>query len=253
MRLSSLSEYNKYLKQWIARRANLEDDCTGHFFEGRFRSIVLLNELARLMCALYVLLNPVTAGVAARVEDCEETSLQTLMRSARRLASQRRGVTRRETGALLAEIERMPVEPAIPAQRVARLVGSSTSLEHPRVPAWLRSGRHDASPPRPALDIALGEFLRRLRHAESRITAMASARLDTIESSLGSTSAEGVCFVNWLVNMTRRSELPRGTVAGDAASMVTEAVRRGMRRVVDALGVDRVAPFSPSGTRAGPS
>ena len=32
----------KHLKQPVARRANLEDDCTGHFFEQRFYSGALL-------------------------------------------------------------------------------------------------------------------------------------------------------------------------------------------------------------------
>ncbi|MDE0191409.1 MAG: hypothetical protein OXQ90_08630, partial [Gammaproteobacteria bacterium] len=34
--LGSMSHFMKHLKQPIARRANLEDDCTGHFFEQRF-------------------------------------------------------------------------------------------------------------------------------------------------------------------------------------------------------------------------
>jgi hypothetical protein len=35
----------KHLKQPIARPANLEDKCTGHFFEGRFYSGALLGLL----------------------------------------------------------------------------------------------------------------------------------------------------------------------------------------------------------------
>ena len=36
--LGSLSAFMKHLKQPIAWRANREDNCTGHFFEGRFFS-----------------------------------------------------------------------------------------------------------------------------------------------------------------------------------------------------------------------
>ena len=41
--LGSMSHFMKHLKQPIARRANLEDDRTGHFFEQRFYSGALLD------------------------------------------------------------------------------------------------------------------------------------------------------------------------------------------------------------------
>ena len=52
--LGSMSDFMKHLKQPIARRANLEDDCTGHFFEQRFYSGALLTEevlIAAMACA----------------------------------------------------------------------------------------------------------------------------------------------------------------------------------------------------------
>ena len=36
--LGSMSHFMKHLKQPVARCANLEDGCTGHFFEQRFYS-----------------------------------------------------------------------------------------------------------------------------------------------------------------------------------------------------------------------
>ena len=62
--LGSLSHFMKHLKQPIARRANLENDRTGHFFEQRFYSGALLTEEALLAAMVYVDLNPVRAGLA---------------------------------------------------------------------------------------------------------------------------------------------------------------------------------------------
>ena len=62
-RLGSLSAFMQHLKQPIARRANIEDGVTGHFFEKRFYSGALLDEEALLTAMAYVDLNPVRAGI----------------------------------------------------------------------------------------------------------------------------------------------------------------------------------------------
>jgi len=48
-RLASLSWFMRLLKQRIARRANREDGVTGHFWEGRFQSVRLLDQTGRLL------------------------------------------------------------------------------------------------------------------------------------------------------------------------------------------------------------
>lgn len=75
-KLGSVSVFMKLLKQPIARRANLEDHCTGHFFEQRFYSGALLDEAAVLAAMAYVDLNPVRAGIAEHIEDCRDTSIE---------------------------------------------------------------------------------------------------------------------------------------------------------------------------------
>ncbi len=73
--LGSLSHFMKHLKQPIARRANIEDGCDGHFFEQRFYSGALLSEKAMLAAMAYVDLNPVRARLAQRIEQCREASV----------------------------------------------------------------------------------------------------------------------------------------------------------------------------------
>ncbi|MDW6092401.1 transposase [Vibrio rhizosphaerae] len=86
-RLYSLSWFMKEINYEIALLANQEDQCTGRFWEGRFKSQALLDDKALLAAMAYVDLNPVRAGIAETPEQSEYTSIR------KRLTALERGQT----------------------------------------------------------------------------------------------------------------------------------------------------------------
>ena len=109
-KLASISWFMRCLNQPIARQANLEDKCTGKFWESRFASQALKSEEALLSCMAYVDLNPVRAGISDTPESSSYTSFRERLESEFDLQQAIDGQT--ESGDLLDFMT--PLKPLLP-------------------------------------------------------------------------------------------------------------------------------------------
>jgi len=75
-RLGSLSWFMECLNEPRAKQNNQEENCTASFWEGRYSSQALLDEVAVFSCMAYVDLTPVRDKITDKLDESDHTSIK---------------------------------------------------------------------------------------------------------------------------------------------------------------------------------
>jgi hypothetical protein len=229
-RLSDVSWWMRCTAENIARRANKEDECSGRFWEGRFKAQLLLDEASLLACAAYVDLNPVRAAIAKSLEDSEFTGAKDRIDDLKERSGEERQAgkpnvrthawersrRRRRSGWMspleINERSDSPGADASPCGRRASLKGflSMSLTKYLELLDW--TGRQLRSGKRGTIPSELAPILERL----------------------------GLDTVGWCDLVQKFGKLFK-RAAGTAASLATEAARRG-QGYLQAPGASLLAP-----------
>jgi len=217
LRLRSLSWFMKCVKERLARRANRADSCTGHFWEGRFQSVPLLDHAAVIACMAYVDLNPIRAAIADRPETSDYTSVQ------QRIDARQ---THQRYVALLAQPDKQELMPSLRA--IAET--SHDADAGPEANLWIapiaRATSSRYTPPLLTLDdyLTLVDETGRIVRSGKRgaIPAHLAPILDRLNLDLNA----------WM-DLMRNAGSFIGGAFGHLAARAHEAIRRGAKWIVD--------------------
>lgn len=242
--LSDLGWFHKLLKEPCARRWNSEDDVTGHFWEGRYRSLRVLDPDSLLRVANYIDLNEIRACSARSVASSLWTSARTQWTRFRDGLQRQVARGPRTAEALAAAIRSIPWKPVL----------SRIPDELPRRPPF--GGAATITPQESALSLVgylqlLDRRGRKARPGKSGvIAATAPSPIDDAVADALRRCARAVreSVATRLRELVERLDLPddpqlecvappcrpRGSCYGSHVSLEAEAKRRGTRRVIGA-------------------
>jgi REP element-mobilizing transposase RayT len=224
-RLGSISWFMKVMKERLARRANREDGCTGSFWQGRFTSVALLGQAAVIACMAYVDLNPIRAKVAETPE-------------ASRLTSVHDRIAARQTHRIATGVAHA-ARPAAPCAEAT----ASKPLPGPEHGLWIApiaacTPTSDQTRALAPCSLTLDTYLE-LVDQTGRIVR--SGKRGAIPGHLAPILARlDIDADVWIRIMTEGGHF-LGSAIGTMVERATEAARRGVKWLVDRLGLHRPA------------
>ncbi len=258
-RLQSLSWFMKCLKEPLSRLANRQDNARGAFFEGRFKSVAILDEEALLATCAYIDLNPVAAGIVDVPEASPHTSITTRIEHVKeqgRLADLTTTAVAIPNGPKGAEVNSHGLQPLAPQTNHAGIaaLNASSSLEES---IWLcpveDRRKVDSSREGMLEGFSLGNYVLLVEYTGRLFRdgkAVISAELEEILERIGSTAE------SW---WARIEKLSKGRLLGRffAASLRTPTrdrrppgrppsgqLRRVQRAIIDKCSAPRPRPLS---------
>ena len=208
-RLSDISWFMRALSEPIARMANRQDECTGRFWEGRFKAQPITDEAGLLACAMYVDLNPIRAAMVDSIEESTHTSAFDRVKGAKgqkvdSAAFDLVPVDREEQAKKLRET---PVEVLRREKRAKKRNPTGKRIRRDEWLAPLTLGAKDAADPESSasgvrasdkgfLHIKLSEYLRLLRWTAKQGTRLGKA-VEVPPSMRGALVALGIDLSMW--------------------------------------------------------
>ena len=208
----------KCFKERLARQANREDGCTGHFWEGRFKSIPLLDQPAIIACMVYVDLNPIRATIATTPETSDFTSVQERIRARESLQQARKFPEHVETSTLAPSLR-------VLAEPTPKNASEGSEGAHWIAPIASGTAHKDSS-----FRLTLDDYLTLVDHTD-RI--MRSDKRGAIPTHLAPILERlNLDLTAWLDLMHSGGSF-RGGAFGHLAARTTEALRRGVTWMVD--------------------
>jgi len=166
--MSNLSRFMGNLNEFIARKANKEDDCTGRFWQGRFTMQALLDLAALLGTLCYVDLNPVRAKMAKTPEQSKHTSVY------RRLRKSASGLTAFQNNFKKKLIDEEWRQETIPIK----------FTEYLSLLDW--EGRRLAKGKRGSIDPAAADIITRLGYTQKQWQSLVNPQVNWKQKAIGS-------------------------------------------------------------------
>jgi hypothetical protein len=241
--LSDPGFFHKLLKEPCARLWNAQDDVTGHFWEGRFKSPRVLDAESVLRVARYIDLNEIRAAIADSIPSSIWSSAYRQWLDFRDALVA--AAVQESDSDLTVRLRKLLWKPVFACRRGAATC-SGTTPDIPEIPlaAYLEFVETGGRTPRQSkagfIEAKAPSFLesalRYLPRKSMRCHRILQDALATASRRITATAAGCLGFpasVPW----TNRDRPDFGSCYGSAAACQAEALRRGLRKTLPAIAI----------------